>query len=73
MGVTEVVAATGIPKQTVSSWAARGVAGIPPHADLAAGPVWRKADMLAWLRQTGRLRAEHCSDCARLGRACGRV
>ena len=55
MGVTEVVQLTGIPKQTVSSWASRGVAGLPPFADLAGGPVWRKRDMIAWLLNTGRL------------------
>lgn len=55
MGVTEVVALTGIPKQTVSSWASRGIAGLPPYADLAGGPVWRKRDIVAWLISTGRL------------------
>lgn len=55
VGVTEVVDLTGIPKQTVSSWAKRGAAGLPPFADLKGGPVWRRGDMLAWLANTGRL------------------
>lgn len=55
MGVTEVVDLTGIPKQTVSSWASRGIAGLPPFADLKGGPVWRTRDIVAWLRSTGRL------------------
>jgi hypothetical protein len=55
MGVTEIVRATGIPKQTVSAWSKRGIAGLPPFADLAGGPVWRTRDIMSWLRQTGRL------------------
>ena len=55
IGISEIVDLTGIPKQTVSSWAARGAHGLPPFADLKAGPIWRRADMLAWLANTGRL------------------
>lgn len=72
MGVTEIVAATGIPKQTISSWAKRGIAGLPPFADLAGGPVWRKRDIMSWLISTGRLAHSGCSDCAQQGRPCGR-
>jgi hypothetical protein len=55
MGVAEVCDLTGIPKQTVSSWVSRGIAGLPPFANLATGPVWRRRDMIAWLLNTGRL------------------
>lgn len=55
MGVAEVCDLTGLPKSTVTSWARRGTAGVPPHAALKAGPVWRRADMLEWLASTGRI------------------
>ena len=58
MGIAEVVEASGLAKSTVSMWAStKPPAGIPPHADLACGPVWRASDMLAWLRSTDRLKS----------------
>ena len=55
VGVAEVVELTGIPQPTVSSWVRRGAPGLPPYANLKAGPVWRRADILAWLASTGRV------------------
>lgn len=53
MGVTEIADLFGVSRQRVDQLAATD--GFPaPIAELAAGRIWRKADIVRWARATGR-------------------
>lgn len=51
VGVAEVARLAQVSKKTVSSWVARGSAGLPPHTMLASGPVWNRRHIAAWFAQ----------------------
>lgn len=53
MGVAEIAALLGISRQRVHQLSASE--GFPaPYAQLQAGTFWRRSDILAWMRTTGR-------------------
>jgi len=53
LGLTEIADMFGISRQRVDQLAA--TKGFPePVAELAAGRVWKRADIVAWAKATGR-------------------
>ena len=57
MGVTEIADLLGVSRQRVDQLAA--TAAFPePVAELAAGRVWKKADVVRWAKKAGREIAE---------------
>jgi predicted DNA-binding transcriptional regulator AlpA len=47
MGISEVAEYCGVSRQVASNWRVRG--HLPePFANLAMGPVWKSADIIAW-------------------------
>ena len=71
VGVTEFARLAGVAKQTVSSWVDRGTTPpLPPSTHLNSGRVWSRRQVVAWI--ASRAPIEGCSDCANLGRNCGR-
>lgn len=57
MGTTEIAELLGVSRQRVSQLAASDT--FPePVARLAAGPIWKRVDIVRWARETGRLSAE---------------
>lgn len=56
IGLAEVAELADVAPSTVRSWIVRGTTPpLPPHTQLASGPVWRQTHMLDWLAHTGRL------------------
>jgi predicted DNA-binding transcriptional regulator AlpA len=54
VGVAEVAALLGVTKQRVTQLAEKP--DFPkPTVRLAAGPIWERADVEAWARETGRI------------------
>lgn len=54
MGVAEIAELLGVSRQRVTQLAKVG--GFPvPYDSLAMGPVWLKADIEKWARETGRI------------------
>jgi predicted DNA-binding transcriptional regulator AlpA len=51
VGVTEVARLLGLSKGRVSQLRSAGV--MPPAADLASGPVWRRKHIEEWARDRG--------------------
>jgi hypothetical protein len=50
VGAAELGELTGAAPSTVRSWIVRGTTPpLPPHTQLAAGPVWKRPAILAWL------------------------
>jgi hypothetical protein len=50
VGVTEVAALAGVKPNTVAVWAKRGK--LPaPAAELQAGRIWHRADIVRWLER----------------------
>lgn len=49
LGTAELAALMGVQPKTVASYLARGVVVPSPTARLACGPIWRHADVKAWL------------------------
>lgn len=56
VGLQEIAERAGVTKQAVWGWSDSKSAGFPePLARLAAGPVWRWADVEAWLEARKKL------------------
>jgi hypothetical protein len=55
MGVAEIARLLSVSSQRVSQLATTP-AFPEPIARLAAGPIWERADVEAWARETGRLK-----------------
>jgi len=55
MGVAEVCALLGVSKQRVDQLVRTHPDFPRPVAELAAGRIWLRADILKWARDTGRL------------------
>jgi len=55
MGVAEVCALLGVSKQRVDQLVRTHLDFPRPVAQLAAGRIWLRADILKWARDTGRL------------------
>jgi predicted DNA-binding transcriptional regulator AlpA len=54
MGTTEIAQLLGVSRQRAGQLAA--TEGFPePIARLAAGPIWRRADVERWAREAGRV------------------
>lgn len=50
VGAAEVAMMTGVPSGTIYSWVRRDK--LPePHARLACGPIWLKAEIEQWLKE----------------------
>jgi len=50
VGVAEIAALAGVPRNTAAVWMKRGK--LPkPVVTLAMGPVWLKTDITAWLKR----------------------
>ena len=54
MGLTEIAELLGVSRQRAHQLAA--TYGFPkPMARLAVGPIWKRADIEQWARETGRI------------------
>jgi chromosome partitioning protein len=53
LGVSEIADLLGVTKQAVSNWRSRKGAFPPPAADLKAGPVWLRQDIVIWAAANG--------------------
>lgn len=51
MGLAEIAALLGTKKQVISNWRTRKPGFPSPAADLKAGPVWHRDDILKWARK----------------------
>lgn len=50
VGAAELGELAGVAPSTVRSWIVRGTTPpLPPHRQLAAGPVWKRPAIMAWL------------------------
>jgi chromosome partitioning protein len=54
LGTSEVADLLGVTKQVLSNWRARESKFPDAVAELRSGPVWSKADIVQWARETGR-------------------
>ena len=54
VGPSEVASMLRVHPVTVSRWQRDGVLP-PPEAELNRGPVWRRATIVLWAEQTGRM------------------
>lgn len=55
VGVAEIAEMLGVTRQRVNQLAREE--GFPqPEAELSAGRIWKRSDVVAWARRTGRLR-----------------
>ena len=54
VGVAEIAARSGRSLSTVQSWRRRQVSFPPPLVGLAAGPIWRWADVERWIAKRAR-------------------
>jgi len=55
VGVAEVAAMLGLTTQRIDQLARRDPDFPAPVAELAAGRIWSRAEIVAWARQAGRL------------------
>jgi len=53
VGTSEVAEMLGVSKQTLTNWRTRIADFPPPVAELKAGPVWNREDLLAWAKTSG--------------------
>lgn len=54
LGVAEIAALLGVKQRTVHQWRQRKL--LPPRdATVSALPAWRRATIITWARQTGRI------------------
>jgi len=53
LGTSEVAELLRVTKQSVGNWRSRDPNFPAPVADLRAGPVWKKSDIVAWARSEG--------------------
>lgn len=53
VGLAEIAEMAGVSRQAVTNWTARHDSFPEPLARLAAGPVWQRADIAAWLEAQG--------------------
>ena len=54
VGVNEIAAMAGVSRQAVVNWRSRAADFPPPIKELASGPVFRRAQIRAWLRRNNR-------------------
>ncbi len=54
MGIVEIAELLGVSRTRVHQWRTEG-ALLEPYEALAMGPVWLRADVEMWARDTGRL------------------
>lgn len=52
VGIVEIAARLGVPRQTVDVWRLRGVLP-PPKGEVGGRPAWDWPDVLAWSIETG--------------------
>lgn len=53
VGLAEIAEMAGVSRQAVTNWTARHGSFPEPLAKLAAGPVWERANVAAWLETQG--------------------
>lgn len=53
VGLAEIAEMAGVSRQAVTNWTTRHGSFPEPLARLAAGPVWQRADIAAWLDAQG--------------------
>src|SRR5437763_16110846 len=53
LGLAEIATLFGVTKQVVGNWRARRIDFPDPIAKLRSGPVWQKADIVAWAEAEG--------------------
>lgn len=58
VGLAEIADMAGVSRQAVTNWTARHDSFPEPLARLAAGPVWKRNDIAAWLEAQGLVGAE---------------
>src|SRR5665213_3996661 len=54
VGINEIAAMAGVSSQAVANWRTRAADFPRPLSDLAAGPVFRRAQVRAWLKRNNR-------------------
>lgn len=53
VGLAEIAEMAGVSRQAVANWTSRHASFPSPLARLAAGPIWRKEEIAAWLAFQG--------------------